>query len=213
MKGISLEPCDISPLENQVIQGGTIQPMPSSFYKALDPNIWRNFMLTYGLYTLPTTELIQWLQDNIEGTAIEIGCGHGSIGRALSITITDSKLQESSNPEIVAYYKLMGQPRINYPKDVLKYEAIEAIKTFKPDTVIGSYITHKYSPQIGSGNMYGVLEGKILQLCKKYIHIGNTETHKDKPILKHPHEKHYFDWLITRSVNQTANRIYIFKSG
>jgi hypothetical protein len=60
--------------------------------------------------------------------------------------------------------------------------------------------------------MYGIVEGKILKAVNKYIHVGNNVTHKDKPILKHPHEELYFEWIITRAVSQIENRILIFNS-
>lgn len=209
MNGIEIQACDLSYLISQVIENGKLKPMPYAFYQSIEVNELQYFMYSYGIYTLPTTELIEWLKENIVGTAIEIGCGNGAIGRALGIKLTDSKLQEKQ--AIADWYKFHRQPTIKYPNDVLEYDALEAIKYFKPDTVIGSFITHKYSPKIKSGNMYGVVEGKILQMCKKYIHIGNGETHRDKPILKHAHETFHFEWLITRSANQDANCICVWE--
>lgn len=199
---------DIEELESISIQNGLLVPMPFHFYTKFTSNQIAFFCWKYGIYVVPTTELIEYLQTQIIGKAIEIGCGNGAIGRALNIPITDSKLQE--NNAIQAMYKAMNQPTITYPKDVIQLDALSAIKEYKPQTVIGAFITHKYSPKIKSGNMYGVVEGKILQQVDKYIHIGNLNTHKDKPILKHKHEQLYFDWLITRSQDQSKNRIYVW---
>ena len=92
---------------------------------------------------------------------------------------------------------MMGQAVIDYPADVIKMEAIAAIKHYNPATVIGAYITHKFNGKCG--NMYGPVEGKILAAGCKYINIGNDKVHADKPIMKHPHQVYRFDWLVTRS--------------
>jgi cephalosporin hydroxylase len=144
---------------------------------------------------LPTEELIDFLHYQLTYPAIEIGAGTGAIARALKIPATDSHMQE--RPEIKAYYESMGQPVIKYPIDVIKMDAETALKHYKPNTVVGAYITHKYNGV--SGNMYGVVEGKILAAKCKYILIGNDTIHHDKPILKYDHKTLRFDWLVTRS--------------
>lgn len=168
------------------------------------------FLHVHGIYILPTEELINWLKENISGSAIEIGAGNGAISRALKIPITDSRLQEQE--EIKKIYSAMGQPVIIYPDDVEKLDADEAVKKYNPDTVIGAFITHKYRddrPEIG-GNQYGVEEESILDAVKKYINIGNLITHGMKPILKMKHEQYFFDWIITRAVDQKMNRIFVW---
>lgn len=206
MHAITIYPCDLSRLTAQVIKNGLLQVLPADFYHKVEENELRYFMHQYGIYVLPTLELIEWLKFHISTPAIEIGCGNGAIGRELGIPITDSKLQEREN--VKTFYQLSKQPTISYPADVEQLDAISAIGKYKPTTVIGAFITHKYNGH--SGNMYGVVEGKILKLCKKYIHIGNKVTHHDKPILKHKHAEYYFDWLITRGVYQQENCIWVF---
>lgn len=202
-------PCDISELEKEVLTpDGKLIIKPFAFWNSLDKNIIKIFIHTHAIYVLPTEELINWLKENILGTAIEIGAGNGSISRALNIPITDSRMQEREDIKI--YYQVVGQPLIKYPDDVEKLDAEEAIKKYNPETVLGCFITHKFKEEIGSGNMYGVEEENILKAVKKYINIGNLTTHGAKPILKLKHEELYFDWLITRSVNQTENRIFIW---
>ncbi len=161
-------------------------------------------------YGLPTRELINYLHEVIDGrTAIEIGAGHGDLGYHLQIPMTDSKQQE--RPEIIEVYKKMRQPVIEYPQDVKKLEAIEAIYKYKPKVVIGSWIT-TYAPAetTFSSNPYGIKEDKILNLVETLIIIGNADTHGDKPILKLPHTETYYPWLISRAKDQTRNRIYIW---
>lgn len=199
---------DISSVENQVFDGGVLKVMPSSFYKSLDENKVKLLMWKHGIYVLPTKELVDWLKENIIGGAIEIGAGVGTIGRALKIPTTDSRMQE--RPEIKMMYSLSNQPTINYPYDVEKLNAEEAIIKYKPDTVIGCFITHKYEEKIGSGNALGVQEEFILENVGRYINIGNLHTHRDKPILKNNPIAYNFDWLITRSNDQSINRIWIY---
>jgi hypothetical protein len=197
---------DLSIFQTQVIPEGKINVLPFSFYAGMDHEAILHFMAVYGIYVLPTTELIDWLRNNIIGTTIEIGCGNGAIGRALGIPITDSKMQEKG--EIKMYYNLVGQEPVSYPKDVIQLDGNEAVKKYNPDTVITAFVTHKFNGV--DGNMFGVVEGKILQQVKRYISISNEITHAGKPILKHPHQSYHFPWLITRALDQSKNVIWVF---
>lgn len=141
-------------------------------------------------------------------SVIEIGSGVGLLGESLGIRKTDNFMQEW--PEIKLMYTLTGQPTIKYGKDVEKLDAIEAIKKYKPHTVIGSYITHKYDPKIGSGNQYGPDPIRIVKNCERYIMIGTKITHKDNPLMKLPHEELESDTLITRG-SSLFNRIFIWE--
>lgn len=200
--------CDISNLEKDVIADGKLIVKPFSFWNNIDRNEINYFLYVHGIYVVPTEELINYLKENIVGSAIEIGAGNGAISRALNIPITDSRMQELE--EIKMMYAMSGQPVIKYPDDVEKLNSDQAIVKYKPDTVIGCFITHKFKAEIGNGNMYGVEEENILKSVKRYINVGNLTTHKSKPILKMKHEEHYFEWLITRAVNQKDNRIFIW---
>ncbi len=208
LSGSIIHKCDLTNLNHEAIQDGKLIIHSAEFWKKRDLNELRYFMHQHGIYVMPTLELIYWLRDNIIGKAIEIGAGNGSISRALNIPITDSRMQERM--EIKLIYQMQGSPVINYPDDVEALDAIEAIKKYKPDTVIGAFITHRYEPSIGTGNPYGVVEENILKKVKRYINIGNKRTHSDKPILNLPHEEHQFDWLITRANDQSLNTIFVF---
>lgn len=205
-----IEKCDLTDLESQVLDSDKkLIIKPYSFWKDRNLNERRYFMYVHGIYVLPTTELIEWLRTMIIGNAIEIGAGNGSIARTLGIPITDSRMQES--PEIKFFYQMGGQPPIEYHNDIEKLDAIEAVRKYEPDTVIGAFITHKYDAKIGNGNALGVDEIKMMQKIKRrYINIGNKHTHKDKPLLKIPHTEYQFDWLITRSIDQYQNVIFVF---
>lgn len=197
-------------LEKDVFAGGMLKPMPFFFWEAVGNHARNTFMHKHGIYVLPTTELIDWLRQNIIGSAIEIGAGNGSIGRALGIPVTDLKIQERD--DIKLQYIMMNQPVIKYPGDVEKIGAIQAIQKYKPDTVIGAFITPRYTVKYeGKKYSYGIMEDRILGMTKRYINIGNRVTHKDKPIRKEfAHAEFYFPWIITRSIDQGSNRIWVF---
>lgn len=197
---------DITGVTNSIMKDGLIQIHPFEFYKQFTRTQLVNFFVEYGVYVLPTAELIAWLKANIRGKAIEIGAGNGAIARALQIPATDSYMQ--AEPAIIAAYATMGQKPIVYPSDVEKLNYSFAIKKYKPETVIGAFITHKYNGI--DGNALGVNEGFILNYCKRYIMIGNLDTHKTKPLLKRLHNPLYFPWLITRSQDYSKNRIFVF---
>lgn len=212
MNGSVLKKEDITSLENEALNtAGNLVIKPYSFWQEIDQNKQSLFMLKYGIYVLPTFELIEWLKSKIIGVAIEIGAGNGSIARELKIPITDSRMQEREDIKLM--YFMGGQPVIKYPEDVEKLDSFEAIYKYRPQTVIGAFITHKYIDEIKKGNFWGVDEDFILLHAKRYLNIGNLETHKHKPILQLKHEAHYFPWLITRSINQSANRIFEFNNG
>ncbi len=200
-----IEPKDTTALEKILFKDSLLQVLPFSEVQNFDEMELLNVMFKHGIYVLPTQELIDFLKTEIKGVAIEIGCGLGAIGRALNILITDSLLQ--TQPEIKAYYEALGQPVINYPDDVIQITADQALKRYKPNTVIGAYITHKYNGV--DGNAFGVNEQNIL-LGRKYINIGNDNVHSSKPITKYLHETFRFDWLVTRS-EKSKNHIKIWK--
>ncbi len=196
-----LSKTNISYLEKECMSEGKLLIKPYSFYKQYPFNDVLVFMHTHGIYVLPTQELIDWLRENIVGKAIEIGAGIGAIGRVLGIPITDNKMQEW--PEVKKFYLEAGQPLIKYPADVEELDYLAAIEKYKPDTVVGAFITHKWNGK--TGNPHGV---DALKIKCKYIMVGNLITHQDNPLLKQC-EKLYFEWLITRAVDQLKNRIFI----
>ena len=72
----------------------------------------RVFMHEYPVYVLPTTELLDVLDDlTCDYKTIEIGAGTGSIGRLLGIKMTDSYMQQD-NEAVRKYYESLGQPII-----------------------------------------------------------------------------------------------------
>ena len=97
-----------------------------------------------GHLVLPTVELIDQLQELLKDSirSIEIGAGAGNLGRFLNIPMTDAMIQ--GKPEIAAYYKMIGQPTINYPQEVDHLEAMDAVRRYHPWTVVASWVTQLY---------------------------------------------------------------------
>lgn len=207
MREITLNREEAIELFPLMFDGDDINILSANIYKRYSLDTVQFLMHMRGIYVLPTEELIEWLRPHCDN-AIEIGAGNGTIGRALGIPITDSHLQ--ANPEIQKIYKTFGQPPIEYPADVEKLDALQAIEKYNPKTVIGAYITHLYRDGDVEGNMFGVDEYKVID-GRMYINIGNADTHKHKPILSIPHEEYHFDWIITRSADQSKNRIWVWQ--
>jgi hypothetical protein len=189
---------------------GHVRVVPAAQLHDLDPLDLRIWAHRHGVYQFPTAELVSWLAPLLEGVkAIEIGAGHGAIARALGIPATDSHQQ--ADPAIAAMYRAMGQPVIQYPKDVRKMDAAEAVRRLSPHTVVGAWITQKYKPGDKDGNMWGVDEESLLRKVRRYILVGNAKVHGDKRILKLPHEELTFPWVVSRASSPELNRIYVWE--
>lgn len=195
---------DISELEELTgAMTGMIHPIPSKEVEKFSFSFLRLFLHKYGLYTLPTVELIDYLAGIIAGKkAIEIGAGLGVIGRSLGIPVTDNKMQEW--PQVKAQYDRMRQPTIKYPTDIIEMDALDAVKHYKPDTVIGSYITHKWRPGMESGNEYGVDNLALARKVEAYYMIGSLTVHMQDPAMKHLDGIERHDFLYTRGGKENS---------
>lgn len=158
-------------------------------------------------YSLPTRELLDWLQDWIGGrTAIEVGAGMGDLGLRLGIPMSDSAVQVLE-PDLRRYYSVLGTAPTDPPADVERIDANAAVQKYRPDVVIASWLTQRYQPgdegdgagrpKVGS-SVYGPDEFAILAGCRVYIHIGHDGTHHDKRLLGRPHQCFRFPGLVSR---------------
>lgn len=212
MKGYLLPNENVDYLDDLLLDNGLLQVVPASVLAAIPQvhlSIWGN---KKGVYCIPTVELIDWLRQKVAGrSAIEICSGNGAIGRALGIPRTDSYNQ--TTPQMLAYYALYNQTPIFPPEDVQRFEANEAVDHFKPEVVIGSYVTQKYIPsdegRVGS-SLYGVDELVLVPKVKAYITIGNDSSHGDKRICQRIHKVFRFPWLYTRTMEPENNGIYVW---
>lgn len=185
--------------------------MPASFYRQFSTEEMMLFGHQNALYNIPTQELVNWLREGLTGQrAIEIGAGNGVLADALQIPATDNWMQ--TWPDIIAHYAMIRQPVIRYGEQVENLDAAEAIAKHKPDVVLACWVTHRYQAeqhQLG-GNMFGVDEAALCDSCQTYIHVGNSATHANKPILKRPHRRYQFDWLVSRAKNPELNEIRVW---
>lgn len=192
---------------------GRIKELPAAQWLRFLWEEVRMFMHEYPVYVLPTTELLDALEDLTKGLrTIEIGAGSGSIGRHLGIKMTDSYLQQD-NEQVKVFYQLTGQPVIHYPSDVIKADALTAYRRFKPECILGCYVTHRWREGMQNGNMYGVDFERLLPLVERLILVGNKHTHGENPIMVlHHKEIDLHDTLITRSEDRASDRIFVWDS-
>jgi hypothetical protein len=182
------------------------------FLQRQDPYKLVQFCVEEGIYCLPTTELIDFLKKEISGlNTIEIGAGNGVLGRSLKIISTDSYQQEI--PEQMILHTLSKQGLVKYGKKVQKMDGVTAVKTYKPDCVIGPWIMHKWRDDTYDGNDWGIDMEFIYEHVKKFIIIGNTGYHLNNPILDRVSRKYTPEWLMSRFIidNEKIDTIWIFE--
>lgn len=184
---------------------------PAAFYSAFSKEEIAAFAVRNGFYGIPTEELIDRLRILI-GTrsALEIGAGNGVMAKALGIRATDNLMQ--TWPDIKDLYTSLRQAVVPYGTNVECLDALEAVRRYRPQVVIASWVTHKYDPQAHErgGNMYGVDEEALLAGCESYIHIGNSHVHQHKKIRSVPHRRYRPRWLISRASRPELDEICIW---
>ena len=117
-------------------------------------------------------------------------------------------------PDTKSYYNLVGQPVIKYPDFVQNIDALDAVKQYKPDVVIASWVTHWIDPNLPpppeGGNAWGIKEDEILATGCTYILIGNKRVHGTKKIMAQPHEEFELPFLRSRAIHPELNRVWIW---
>lgn len=208
-----MQQADTSELEKVLLnEAGQLKILPAAIYDEFDPTILRLFCHKNAIYNIPTMELLDFIRTECDiSRTIEIGSGNGIMAAELGITATDSKQQDKA--EMKALYGLMQQPTIPYGANVTKYDALEAIRVYRPQTVIAAWVTHKYNPaeHYREGNMEGPDEGRIISRVQKYLFIGNKAVHGKKPILSKPHKEYSFPWLKSRAIEPSKNIIWVWE--
>ncbi len=190
-------------------QGRFLRALPASVCLAERRETLQSFAVVTARYVIPTLELIEWLRNEIgERSALEICAGQGDLGHHLGIRMVDDYQQ--TKPMLADYYRLLGQAPTSPPPDVREMDAVKAVRKFKPDVVVGGFVTHRFFAGMAGGNQYGPIEEEIIEACSTYIMIGNERTHADKPILKLPHRTYKFPWLVTRARFPEANAIFVW---
>lgn len=193
------------------LYGNQLAIKPAEFWQQFSQLEISHFCLRRGFYCIPTMELVLWLQQEIgDRSAIEVGAGNGVLADALSIPATDNRMQEK--PAIAALYSGMQQAPVAYGNNVKELDALEAVRSLKPEVVIAAWVTHEYRPgeHWRGGNVLGVAEEEIVKRVT-YIHVGNRNVHRNKPILGIAHEEFEFPWLVSRSMSDSPNFIAVWR--
>lgn len=201
---------DIAPL--LLDSKGQLKVVPASALAGTTAQERAVFGVHHGVYGFLTEELLTWLREFIgERSALEVGSGHGRLATELDIRATDNRQQEA--PHIRAYYAALRQPVIQYGPHVEKLTAEEAVRKYRPQVVVASWVTHRYDPSRheAGGNQDGVREEEIIQGCDAYVFIGNEKVHAQKSIWALPHEKFSPPWLYSRAHNGSPDFIAIWR--
>lgn len=212
-----LETRDTTYLDELLLdERGLLKVVPAATYDEISHNDLMLWCLRHAFYGLPTTELIAFLQAQIGGrSVIEIGAGNGAFGRALGIRMTDSFIQRPGRSGMIdAIYGNLAQPRVQYGADVEELEASEAVRKYKPQVVIGSWITQKVSASLpvpsGGGSIHGVNEEWLLERVQTYIVVGNLDIHGQKKIMRHDPTIIQEPWIKSRSSKPEGNCVLIW---
>jgi hypothetical protein len=209
---ICVLPSDLE-LPDLLDSNGQIKLLTAAAYATFSRDALRLWCHRYARYGLPTVELIQWLQDRINGRkAIEIGSGCGDLAFHLGIPATDNRMQEW--PLIRFHYEMTGQPVIQYPSFVEKLDALDAIDQYQPDVVVASWVTEwidpSQPPPDAGGNAWGVKEDEIVATGCTYILIGNQKVHGGKKIMAEPHEEFTLPFLRSRATYPALDRVWVW---
>ncbi|HEY9879016.1 MAG TPA: hypothetical protein V6D29_11200 [Leptolyngbyaceae cyanobacterium] len=207
------KPGEIESLDAQIwdIDKNIPKLLPAAFYKDIPLQSLRAWCVRRAIYQIPTIELVDWLKNKIAGKrAIEVGSGNNGLCHYLGIQGTDNRCQQL--PEVITLYEMAGQVPTNPADSIKTLDAVDAVKRYKPDIIVASWITQKKLVQ-GNGNQYGPEEEKIVDSGRVYIHIGNVDIHGDKRILSRPHQKIVAPGLVSRSAYPDLNCVYVWNDG
>lgn len=212
MRAWTLPDADITPVDKLMLgPDGLLNVVPTWKLEELPLTTLQIWCVKRGVYQFPTEELLGWLSEQIAGRkAIEICAGNGAIGRALGIPRTDSYML--AKPRMAAYYRSLGQEPTTPPPDVQEYGANRAVKHFKPDVVIGAWVTQLWQPGDEEGSVAGVDETAIINQAE-YIHVGNDGPHGNKRIMGERHECIRAHWLVSRARDQSKNHMRVWGIG
>jgi len=201
---------EVASLDREVIDPATgrLRLMPAAFWRSIDRRVLLMWCFRSARYGIPTVELVEWLRDKIAGRrAIEIGSGNGDLGYHLGIPETDSFCQ-TRTPWVADFYAATGQVPTRPPRTVVPLDALIAVNVKRPQVVVASWVTHK--SEIGPGFSDGVRESAIVKVAD-YIVLGNLGPHASKPILALRHEEHAFPWLVSRAIDPTLDRLWVWR--
>jgi len=215
IESIGVYPKDVEYLDRALLdENGRLKLLTNYDYRCFPHVHLRVWASLHSRYGFPTTELIAWLKERIaKRTALEIAAGNGDLGHRLDIPMTDS-YQQVDDRETMLYLAAMGVTPTNPPPDVKKEDGENAVRRRKPRVVIACYATEKWDKREPNkpGNYKGIRYGYVIERCETFILIGNKSVHGQSSALALPHEEFYFPWIVTRSKQQSDNRIWVWNN-
>lgn len=190
-----------------------LKPVSMSFYKKFHPMAWLLACNMSGVYQIITEELVDFVKHLTNGKkTIEVCAGYGTLGRSLGIPITDRKLHLDPRAKLEFEIRTNEINQLpDYPDDVIEMTANKAHREYKPDWVVGSWITQKLLPGNKHGMMYGAEEEKFIE-SSNYLHIGSGHlaVHQNKRIMKVPHILVEADWIIDKTSYKSTSQMRIW---
>lgn len=218
-----IDPSDVAPIGEMaaVLNGpqGSIQVLPTATYLqwgVLSLRYWAN---QYGVFSVPTTELAEWLAERLGHYCVplksvhEIGCGNGALAKRLGFPCSDAR----NNQAAQAISQSLGGQHAKPPRWVSTREGTAAAIQYRPKVVLAQWVTAGGGTpgDISDGrNGYGPDYRQILKHCDQLIYIGNDAVHGDSlDKALPPCDILYQDmsWLLSRSANQKQNFIKIWR--
>jgi hypothetical protein len=212
-----LDPTKIRDIAPDVLDDtGRLRVLPAAYWATTTAEERALLGHRHGLYSFPTVELVEHLRNLINGRpAIEIGAGHGVLAQALDIPATDSR--EQDKPEYRLLYAMQGQPPVRYGPNVVEAEARRAVRRYRPDVVIGCWVTQNYVPDkewvAGDSKLNGIDEFDIIRQCATYVVVGNEHVHRNKRIWRRPHTIEYPPYVYSRAQNGSRDFIATWPGG
>lgn len=180
-------------------------------YGELSLRYWAN---QFGIFSIPTLELAEWLQRHCRERSIhEVGCGNAAMAKHLGIYCSDGR----SNGVAQAIAKAVGSSSAVTPRWVQTKTANQAAQLYKPQIVLAQWVTpgggNPKDPE-DLRNGYGPDYSDILKHCKELIFIGNDSVHGDSldRSLPQADETFRYPWLLSRARDQSQNFIKIWRT-
>lgn len=208
-----MQPEDTRDIAPEVIDPETnrMRVLPASYWATTTMPERAMFGHRHGIYSFPTTELATRLGEIIGGrSAIEIGAGNGVLAEALGIPGTDSRQQDELKYRLI--YKLMNQPPVTYGPNIVAMHASRAVRHYKPEVVIGCWVTYKWDPGLpeAQGNEAGIDEADIMANCDTFILVGNEHTHRHSKIMRRRPALEFPDYVYSRASNGKRDMIAVW---
>lgn len=211
--GPVVDPEKIRDIAPEVLgEDGRLRILPAAYWATTTVQERALFGQRHGIYSYPTQELVDHLRDIIDGRkAIEIGAGNGVLADALGIPGTDSRQQDKEPYR--SMYALGGWATVPYGPNIVEAHASRAVRQYRPDVVIGCWVTRKFDPAQpeAGGNEVGIDELDVFTQCRTYVLVGNEKVHAISRMWTRPHTIEYPPWLYSRASNGSRDFIAVWQ--